>query len=119
MKAKDFAMANPLVVIGAVVALWVVIRGPTQIGKDLGNLVGNLAGGAVSGTASAAGNVAGAVISAPMLIVTAAADTVNKTASNPDTNPLYGLGSWVGGSVYDLFHPTAGVSFFPVKVKKK
>jgi len=66
MNAKQFALANPLVVVGGLIALYVVIRGASNVGKDLGNLVGSLGAGAVNGGASAAGQVAGELVKAPL-----------------------------------------------------
>lgn len=106
MNVKTFAMANPLLILAAGVGLYVVVRGPSQVGKDIGNLLGNLAGGAVDGAASGAGNVVGSVIAAPMLIASAAADKVTTTALDPSKNPLYDLGTSIGGGVYTFLHPS-------------
>lgn len=103
-RATEFALKNPLVVLGGLVALYVLIRGPSNVGKDLGGLIGGLGSGAVTGAASAAGDIAGAVVSAPMLIGAAAVNTVVATASNPETNPLHGFGSEIGQTFYDWTH---------------
>lgn len=34
------------------------------------------------------------------------ATSVASVANNPDINPLYNVGSSLGSSIYDLFHPT-------------
>jgi hypothetical protein len=106
MNAKQFALANPLVVVGGLLALYVVIRGASNVGKDLGNLVGSLGAGAVNGGASAAGDVAGAAINAPMTALSSAKKAVVANMSSPSTNPLYDFGSWVGGTTYDVLHPS-------------
>lgn len=105
MNAKQFALANPLVVVGGLIAIYVVIRGPGQVGKDIGGLFGGLASGAVNGAADAAGQVAGAVINAPMTALSTAKKAVVTNMSNPVTNPLYDVGGWVGRTTYDVLHP--------------
>lgn len=70
------------VLLAAIGALWLATRGATQTGKDLGGGAVNLVFGGVSGATSA--------------LVT--------NANDPNANPLYDFGSWIGGKVYSASH---------------
>lgn len=86
MKIPAIIEDNPVVAGGvllvAVAALWLATRGATQTGKDIGGGVVNLTFGAVEGAGGAVVNHMG----------------------NPDENPLYSTGSWIGTHLYDWTH---------------
>lgn len=63
-------------------------------------LVKNFNGAAIG--AQAAGLVTGAA--------GALSSSVVSVASNPDTNPLYNVGSSIGVSIFDFFHPAPNVN---------
>ena len=77
---------NPVLIGGVLIVvvagLWIATRGAKQTGKDIG-------GGAVDlvfGTVSGAGNA------------------VVDNLTNPDTNPLYNIGSSIGTTIFDWTH---------------
>lgn len=86
MNIPSIVKNNPVVAIaavGAVIAvLWLVTRGAKKTGEDIGGGIVNLA----FGTASGAGN--------------AVVDNFN----DPSVNPLHGLGTTIGGKIYDWTH---------------
>lgn len=104
---KEFITKNPLIIIGGIVAAYVIIRTPSQVMKDITNALGKAGSATVQGASEAAGTTAGAVFAAPMIIATAAKKELVATANNPSLNPLYDLGSWIGGAAFDLTHPSA------------
>lgn len=86
MKIPSMIANNPVLIGGVLIvgiaALWLATRGAKQTGKDIG-------GGAIDlvfGTVSGAGN--------------AVVDNLN----DPDTNPLYNVGSIIGTTIFDWTH---------------
>ena len=81
-----FIEDNPVLVGGllavGIAAIWIATRGAKQAGKDIGGGAVNLAWGAGTG----------------------AVDAVVKNANDQASNPLYGFGSWVGGTIYNVTH---------------
>ncbi len=80
--------------------------------KGTAQNLGNAAGGAVAG--AAVGLVAGIndALGIPRTsdVINAAGGAVDKVvaaANNPDVNPLQPFGSWLGGAIFDVFHPAA------------
>jgi len=86
MKIPSIVANNPVlvggVIIVAVAAVWLSLRGAKGMGKDIGGGAVDLVFGTVSG----------------------AGGKVVDNLSAQDTNPLYGFGSWVGTSIFDLTH---------------
>lgn len=86
MKIPSVISNNPVLIGGvlvvAVAGLWIVTRGATQTGRDIGGGAVDLVFGAVSG----AGN--------------SVVDNLNDSS----VNPLYNIGSSIGTTIFDLTH---------------
>lgn len=86
MKIPSVITNNPVLIGGVLIvgiaALWIATRGTKQTGRDIGGGAVNL----VFGTVSGAGNA------------------VSDNLGDPDTNPLYNLGSSIGTTIFDLTH---------------
>lgn len=86
MKIPPFISENPLLVVGAIGAVltiaYIATRGAKQTGLDIG-------GGAVNLVFGTASGVGGAIYS---------------NLDDPKMNPLHGVGTALGGAVFDLFN---------------
>lgn len=86
MKIPSILSNNPVLVGGVLIvgvaALWLSLRGAKGMGKDIG-------GGAVDMVFGTVAGVTGAV---------------GENLNDPSVNPLHGVGTWVGGTVYDFFN---------------
>lgn len=94
MQVPSVVKDNPVLIgIGLAVLIagvWFATRGAKGMGQDIGGGVVNGAVGLVSGAAGA----------------------VKANALDPNTNPLYDFGTWLGGKVFDVTHPQPD----PIKV---
>lgn len=87
MKIPAAMLNNPVLVggvlIGGVVLAWLALRGAGGMGRDIGK-------GAVDFSVGVVGGAANAVI-----------DNTN----DPTINPLHGVGTSLGGWIFDMTHP--------------
>lgn len=86
MKIPAIVSNNPVLVGGALIVgvavLWLATRGAKQTGKDIGGGAVDFVFGTVSGAAGA----------------------VTDNLNDPEINPLHGMGTWLGGKIYDWTH---------------
>jgi hypothetical protein len=78
---------NQWFIVGGVVAAYLIIKNAPKV-----------AGGLVT---DSAGELGKAVVGIPGAIATG----VTNALLDPNTNPLYDFGTWLGGQVYDVTHP--------------
>ncbi len=86
MNVPSIVKNNPMLIGGVVVAgialAWLAVRGAKGMGTDIGGGAVNLAVGVVSGAGSA----------------------VKDNALDPSVNPFYGVGTSLGGFLFDVTH---------------
>lgn len=122
MSAKDYAMKNPAlvagVVLGGLALLWVAKKGAGNVGSTLAGGVIDLASGLLTGAAVGLGSVVGlpqtdqakgaaAVAAGDALgasLYLPAGQYITAQVGNTPINPLAPLGSWLGGTIYDITH---------------
>ena len=86
MKMPSIVSNNPVLAGAAVLAVvglvWLSLRGARGMGQDVGAGAVNFAAGVVGGAATA----------------------VVDNANDPTVNPLHGVGTTIGGALFDLFN---------------
>ena len=88
--------------LGGGVAVLLVLRSMPSLVKSAATGAVNTASQAAGGVAYAAGQ---ATVEAPAQVVGQFAQGIVNTALNPDLNPLHSFGAWLGGAIYDVWHP--------------
>jgi hypothetical protein len=99
MKIPAYISNNTVLVGGVLIvgiaAAWLALRGAKGMGTDLGSGAVNFSLGVVGGVNDTLG-------------IPRTSDVIawaDKTANDPTLNPLHGVGTSLGGWIFDMTHP--------------